>query len=320
METRVRSVFLAASILLLTPGVGTTQTINRIVFFGDSLSDSGNHFIATGMSSQQPFTLDAPIASYDIGGHHFSDGASWAEQLATALHLPDSGKPSLRAPGLFGNYAVGRARARANAPEFPDFALYSQVQSYLSDVGGQVPSDTLIAIWIGGNDVSDAIRAFLDDRTGASSYTILNSALVSMAGNISLLYAAGARMFLIVNIPDFAYTPYVRFLDASGYAGIASVATALTTAYDGALKQLADHLPPLLLNRFVDANALIGQIVSTPSEFGLTNVFDRCTTPDVVGGALCRTPRRYLFWDAVHPTRAGHQALTQAALQALLAQ
>lgn len=317
MLNLVRFVSFALSLTILAPGIASAQTINRVVFFGDSLSDSGNHFIATGLSSQQPFTADAPIASYAIGGHHFSDGDTWAEQLAMALHLPNSGKPSLRAPGLFGNYAVGRARARANAPEFPDYSLEVQIQAYLTDVGGTVAPDTLIVMWIGGNDVNDAIGAVLTDPSGATSNAILSAALSSAAIGISRLYAVGARMFLIVNVPDFAYTPYVRFLDTYVYPGIASVATAMTKAYDDGLKQVADSLPTLLLNRFLDANALIGQIAASPSAFGITNAQDRCTTPNVVGGALCRTPHRYLFWDAVHPTRTGHQAVAQAALDLL---
>jgi len=41
------------------------------------------------------------------------------EQLARGMRMPTSGRPALREPGLFTNYAVGRARARANAPSSP---------------------------------------------------------------------------------------------------------------------------------------------------------------------------------------------------------
>ncbi len=78
----------------------------RVVVFGDSLSDPDNHFIAFGTTSLQPFA-PIPDASYAIGGHHFSDGATWAEQLTQNLQLPTSGSPALRAPGVFTNYAVG---------------------------------------------------------------------------------------------------------------------------------------------------------------------------------------------------------------------
>jgi phospholipase/lecithinase/hemolysin len=313
-------------IVLLTPAAGLAQTIDQVVFFGDSLSDSGNHFIFTGASSRQPFDLGPPDASYDIGGHHFSNGYTWAEQLATALRTPTSGNPALRAPGVFTNYAVGQARARAGAPVFSDFDLRAQVESYLTDFGGRVPAGTLVAIWIGGNDVSDALNALLIDPSGATTAGILQAALAATADSVALLYSAGARMFLIANVPDFAYTPYVRFLDAFVFPGIAAAATSVTTLYDTALDQLVTALPallppdpvqPLQFINLLDTNALIGQIVASPGSFGIADASNRCTTPGVVGQAICSTPFRYLFWDGIHPTRTGHRAVAQAALQLL---
>lgn len=313
-------------IVLLTPAAGLAQTIDQVVFFGDSLSDSGNHFIFTGESSRQPFALGPPDASYDIGGHHFSNGNTWAEQLATALRTPTSGNSALRAPGVFTNYAVGQARARAAASVFSDFDLRTQVERYLADFGGQVPAGTLVAIWIGSNDVNDALNALLIDPSGATTASILQAALAATADSVALLYGAGARMFLIANVPDFAYTPYVRFLDAFVYPGIAAAATAVTTSYDNALGQLVAALPlllppdpvhPLQFTAVLDANALIGQIVASPASFGIADASNRCTTPGVVGHAICSTPHRYLFWDGIHPTRTGHRAVAEAALQLL---
>ena len=57
-----------------------------LVVFGDSLSDPGNHFIAFGTIALQPF-VPIPDASYAISGHHFSNGATWAEQAGRAFRL-----------------------------------------------------------------------------------------------------------------------------------------------------------------------------------------------------------------------------------------
>ena len=329
MKRDRRILGLLCAVILLAPPVARAQlvdTIEQVVFFGDSLSDSGNHAIFTGLSSRQPFSLGPPDASYDIGGHHFSNGNTWAEQLATALGTPTSGQPALRAPGVFTNYAVGQARARAGAPVFADFDLRTQVDRYLAQVGGRVPPNTLVAIWIGGNDVNDALNALVADPSGTTTTAILQQALAATVDGIAALYGAGARMFLIANVPDFAYTPYVRFLDAFVYPGIAAAATAVTTAYDAALGQVVMGLPfllppdpihPLQFARLLDANALIGQIVASPAAFGITDALNRCTTPEVVGHAICSTPQRYLFWDGIHPTRTGHRAVAEAAWQLL---
>ena len=72
---------------------------NRLVFFGDSLSDPGNYYLAFGQVSQAPFA-PIPDAPYDIGGgHHYTDGRTWAEQLAAQLDTPFSGRPGAGQPG-----------------------------------------------------------------------------------------------------------------------------------------------------------------------------------------------------------------------------
>lgn len=314
---------------LLVPGL-SAQSIHRIFFFGDSLSDAGNHFIVTHESTKQPFPLAPPEASYDIGGHHFSDGATWAEQLATALHLPASGSPSLRAPGIFTNYAVGRARARAGAPDFPDFDLNSQIKQYLSDFAGQpvLPSD-LFVIWIGANDVEDALNALRLDPSGVTSMGIVQSAITAIIGSPNTgepgmqgLYAAGARMFLVLNVPDFANTPYIRFLGQVD-PSIPAISSLFTGFFDTGLHQalstLAAGLPPQpnQLIREFDVNSLFNHLLATPAEFGLTNVTDRCTTAGVIGQAICSQPHRYLFWDGTHPTTATHRAVANTVLQLL---
>src|SRR5262245_47745536 len=149
-------------------GAAHAWAFERVVVFGDSLSDPGNHFIAFGTTSRPPF-LPVPDGSYAIGGHHFTNGATWAEQLAKALGRPTDGAPALRAPGVFANYAVGRARARADAPVFPFYDLATQIQLFLADFGGHAPSEALHVMWIGANDVRDALTALAADPSGTTS-------------------------------------------------------------------------------------------------------------------------------------------------------
>ena len=308
--------------LLIAP-CASAQQISRIFFFGDSLSDAGNHFIATRTSSRQPFSLDPPIASYDIGGHHFSDGATWAEQLATALQIPTSGNPSLRVPGVFTNYAVGRARSGAHSPIFSDFDLSTQVNEYLSDFAGQPPQPTdLFVIWIGANDVGDALTVLLTppqlggDPSGKTSAIILGNAVQAVATNLAKLAAFGAPRFLIANVPDLAKTPYIRFLGVTQSPLIPQFASLFSGFYNQGLLQVVGQNP---LIRLLDTNALFEDILAAPENFGLSNTTDRCTTPLVQGNAICSQPHSYLFWDGFHPTTTTHTAIAQRALQVLSA-
>jgi phospholipase/lecithinase/hemolysin len=289
------------------------QDFNRVIVFGDSLSDSGNYFIAFHAISHQPF-VPIPDAPYAIGGHHFSNGATWAERLTTALHKPTSGNPAFRSPGVFTNYAVGRSRARSGAPVFSTFDLSTQVSQFLSDFG-RAPFDDLYVVWIGSNDLNDALNALTSDPSGVTSGAIIQEAIAATAANIGALHAQGARTFLVPNLPNFAITPVVRALGP----GAEFAATQLTDAYNGGLDQALLGLAALPGIHFIrlDINALFAEIVADPAAAGLTDVADACLTFGVIGRAICSTPNRFLFWDGIHPTTVAHEIIADAALEAL---
>ena len=85
---------------------------HRFVVFGDSLSDPGNAFVLLRDVEVPPFDSLIPDAPYARGAFHFSNGATWVEQLSLLDHALPSAGPALFIPLLFSNYAVGGARAR----------------------------------------------------------------------------------------------------------------------------------------------------------------------------------------------------------------
>ena len=287
---------------------------HRFVIFGDSLSDPGNFFIEFGQVSTPPYE-PVPSAPYDIHGHHFSNGPTWIEQLADELDTRDSGRPALERPGVYTNYAMGRARARPNAPAFPAFDLSTQVGLFLNDFGGQAPEHATYVIWIGANDLNDALSALQTDPSGATSVGIIQTALGTIAANIQALWAAGARSFLIPNEPDLGLTPA---LQAAGPAAVGA-ATQLSEAFDSGLTQVLGQLQALPQIEFktLDVFTLLHAIVSDPHAYRLKDVQDACLTFFVSVDAICEGPNRFLFWDGIHPTVAGHEILEDAAQQLL---
>ena len=284
-----------------------------IVFFGDSLSDPGNHYIAFGQVTRPPYQPVA-IYPYAMGGHHFSNGPTWAEDLTDELDTPVSGKPALREPGVFTNYAVGRARARPGAPVFADFDLGTQVGAFLTDFGGRAPSNRTYVIWIGANDLFDALEALQVDQTGTASMQIIQQAIGATAESMQLLWAAGAREFLVLNLADPALTPYVRSLGPLAQGA----STQLTAAYNGALAQVLTSLgalPQIQIRQF-DVDAFLHTVASSPGRYGLRDVQHPCLTFGVATNAVCADPDRSLFWDGIHPTRAGHFLISSALLRA----
>jgi len=296
-------------LILAVVSVSSAESFDRMVVFGDSLSDAGNHFAVFGVTSHAPYA-PLPDSPYDIGGHHFTNGSTWVEQLSRALEMPRSGKPALLAPGVFTNYAVGRARARAGAAEFPHFDLDTQVQRFLVDFRGQAPADALYVIWIGANDLNDALTAGLTDPARAAD--IIRAAVTTQAGSIYALWAAGARKFMVVNLPDPALAPFLRALPPPLQAAATQAGMLYNAALDEALAQVSP-LPGLRLMRF-DVKAVFDRIVAGDGGDSALNVTAPCLTFGVVVHPLCTHPNRYLFWDGAHPTRAGHRLIAEAAL------
>lgn len=318
--------------IIATLMLGTSSVFagsyDGIVAFGDSLSDPGNVFVVTGLQSVRPFNEDnIPDAPYARGGHHFSNGSTWIEQLSADLKLKEGTGPALRT-SAFTNYAFGAARARDSGLPFN---LTQQVNLFLAS-GQAITPETLISLYVGGNDVRDALVAFSDafqqtilsggNPTEAqaagevAAESILTAAITAIADNIVVLAMAGGVQFLVPNVPDIGVTPAVQALGPLA----AFVASQLSAQFNQGLELTLQGLEFVFGIQVTRLNVyeLINDVVVDPDVAGLVNATDACITPLVRKGAFCNQPDDYLFWDGIHPTRAGHAYLAAAALEALM--
>lgn len=320
---------LAAALALVVPAgpaLARASGIDRLVVFGGSLSDSGNAFVwlsaplnqacGTRLSVPPYDTLDdllVPDGPYARGGHHFTNGATWAEDLARALALGGNARPALRHEGgNASNYAVGGARA----VDYPcRFNLPDQVAAYLATTP-QASPQTLFTLEIGGNDVRDALVAA---ASGQDPTPLIQNALASIANGIAALYAHGARRFLLLNVPNLALAPSVRLLDQQ-VPGAAALASQLTLAFNAGLAGVVQYANGLggADARVLDLYALLESIVADPGAYGFTNVTDACITPNQPP-FHCAHPDSYVFWDGIHPTRAVHELMARQALAVISA-
>src|SRR5687768_2161386 len=299
----------SVAILLCAPGWAAAQSrFSGIVVFGTSLSDPGNAFVLLGDQGTPPdFMLNPlliPSVPYGKGGHHFSNGATWVEQFGMSVGLQGSVQAALNTEDpQVTNFAVGAARAYNDGI---NFNLARQVDTFLLRSGGVVSSQALYVIEMGSNDIRDSFQIY---ASGGNGGPVLQAALGSIAANIQRLYVAGAREFLVWAAPNVALTPAVRSL---GPAAV-GLATSLTEAFNGGLAQvvaqLSIGLPGISLERLY-ADQLLNEIVDHPEAFELTNVTTPCITPNVVPFS-CQHADGFLFWDGIHPTKAGHAILAR---------
>jgi phospholipase/lecithinase/hemolysin len=230
--------------------------------------------------------------------------------VAKTLGLNAGTGPALKNQ-TFTNYAFGGARASSAAGG--PFDMTAQVAQYLADNGAADP-DALYAVWFGGNDVRDALFAYLGGGPDAA-LAVITAALSNYATNMGILIAAGARDFVVPNAPNVGVVPSVTAFgpQASG------LATLLSFGFNQGLSDVLDSLdgvPGVNITR-VDMFTLITGVVGNPGAYGFVNAEDACLIPVVYDGAICKSPDGYLFWDGIHPTRTGHELLADAVLSVL---
>jgi phospholipase/lecithinase/hemolysin len=319
-------------IALLAPGRATAdgRPFDRIVVFGDSLSDSGNLFALTGnpggpdnnWGMDTPAELASLIPSQAYISQRLSNGLTWVELLGTALGRARDVRPAYGSRDIHAlNFAVAGATA-GNHELLPDesplhvFHLSGQVGDFLKRAKKiRTTSDTLYVIAIGGNDIRAALGAEL---VGQDPEAVMRAALDSVFFNVDALHGVGAKKFLIWNAPDLARTPAIQRLDAPVCASVGkdsgcliSGAEDATLKYNTALNDVLTGLralhPDIEVILF-DTAGNLGDIQANPGRYGLTNVVDPCieVVPFFTIAGTCEQPDRHLFWDGIHPTRAAH--------------
>ncbi|HXV78862.1 MAG TPA: SGNH/GDSL hydrolase family protein [Candidatus Binatia bacterium] len=304
---------------LLAPSWVQAITFDSIVVFGGSVSDSGNAFVLTGISNRPPYDrldfLLIPDGPYSKGGNHFSNGATWIELYAKPRGLARSVLPAFRGSSPHAtNYAVGGARSTDVAGTFD---MPEQVGAFLSEHGNVASPDALYVIDFGGNDVRDALALLaMGDVAGAQQ--IIQGALASIAFHVNLLYAAGARLFLFVNVANIGSLPSIRILDSMLPQNVLAAATVLTIEFNIGLDIIINvlSLAPGAEVALLDVFQTVEALIADPQAFGLSNVTNACITPNVPP-FTCKKENEYLFWDGIHPTKAVQAIFAQEAADVL---
>jgi len=268
-------VFLTA-LLLLPPAYAQAPRPDNIIVFGDSLSDTGNAFEATGRR-------EPPSPPYFHG--RFSNGPVWVEDFAAPFGLKVN--PALRGGT---NYAVGGAKVGTDLD-----SMKNQVLVFL--VTRRIHSNDLFVVFGGGNDLQPGVTAGFVAATAMKVGDIVKN-----------LATHGAAIFLVPNIPNKGLSP------SAHSAGTTAEEQELTIAFNAAVDVILNNAATRLKVKIirVDLFTLAQSVVTMPTPFGFTNVTDPC----LVGTTVCSDPDSYLFWDDIHPTARAHQFIASASLAA----
>ena len=262
----------------------------EVFVFGDSLSETGNFYAATGGAFP-------PSPLYFEG--RLSNGKAWVEHFARFVREP---APT---PSLLGgtNGAFNGSRA-AGVSAYGTPSVTEQVAGYLAASGGTADPTDIFVIWAGANDI------FFGPGFGETDF--IPKAIAGIKSSIEALHAAGARRIIVLDLPPLGQTPFF-----STNPPVAMQLDALTAAFNSELASMLRRLRTELRHvRIADVkiSRLFQTMTLAPQLFGLQNVVDSATLFDPVSGigyaaAPGADANRYLFWDSVHPTAQGHKII-----------
>lgn len=255
----------------------------RIIVFGDSLSDTQNLYNAT--------LWKVPHSgSWFLG--RFSNGPLWPEYLGRTMQLT---------PYVW-------AVAGAAGDQFLVIPGFSQQvdswRKYMREARNYEPAKSLFYVMIGTNDLLNYGRS-------------PDQSLSAVEQGLRKLLEAGGRKIVVSNIPDITRTP--AFRTRNDGEAMAEKVRAYNVGLAHLIQRLSAQYPEALM--LFDAHTFFGRTLDAPEQFGFTDALQSCLR--IAGGSPFNyllpqvrrpdcSPDAFVFWDALHPTTRMHREIADA--------
>jgi len=273
MQTWKCAYFVAFVAVLVFAMIGPAMAspYSNIFVYGDSLSDLGNIYNASGHT--------IPLSPPYYNGR-FSNGKLAIEYLAGSLHAPLTSFAWGGATTGIGNSGDGGTQTTVGMFGLPGM---------LPELAGSLPvitpvaSTSLFVVWGGPDD-------FISGGTVTQGVTDI----LQIVGALQL---AGATHILVPGMADLSLTP--EFYGSA-------IAGGFSQAFDLALQA---SLPKGVT--YFDTFGFMHQVVANPAAYGFTDVTDPCLLVLTPCSPNVQIQNQYLFWDDLHPTTAADKILGQ---------
>ena len=287
-------------VLYVPTALLAAQPYDRLYVFGDSLSDTGNLASIAGDFPDPPYYQN-----------RVTNGLVAVEVMAARLGLPLTTSLHMIGPAVGNNYAVVAASAARNEA----IDLNTQVALFLANHAGVAPDKALYVMFIGGND----IRKARDTADWTAAVQKVEEAADTIATQMQVLAASGARHWLVVNGPDIGIIPETGLIAAAtGLSEFPARASALSILFNDALKrrmQVLEDEAAIEVERF-DLFRLFARIIEKSDKLGFTNAVEPCFSSQLgqytEGCAFGFNIDKYVFFDEIHPTARVHAMIGEA--------
>lgn len=321
---------LACSSICISPLYA--EDITEIVVFGDSLSDTGNLYVATMLDPDEDLFPASPPYYYG----RFSNGLVWVEYLAQLMDkkVPTSSLAEVAEemgvevpipPEISGeetsvtNYAWGGAETGYGLSARDTLNIGVQINSFLAS--NQPNKNQLFIIWAGSNDFSN--ESLPDPE-------VIVDNIINHIRTLALASPDEKLRFMIPNLPPLGQTPRAQCLGSLYGSEIPLIFDEVSIAFNIFLNTKLNELRKELKNLYsieiilhkLDVFSLFQKMIIDPA---FTNVTDTVR----IGNSPCplevtdpgndvvdeEDAGGYLFFDAIHPTTKAHELIAQEALE-----
>lgn len=287
---------------------------SQLFVFGDSLSDTGNLFNASGGQF--------PPENLGYFNGRVSNGPNWVDYLSQDLGL-STPTPVLNVldgtPPTGGiNYAFGGATTTtANTLDSNLFGLPQEIGAFTNPLiqnNQTADANALYIVWAGANDYLPTTSP------NFTPFTTPETTVSNIAGAVNGLAGVGAKNIMVVNLPSLGNTPLANGLSPFPAPDLPPNTpdrlNNLTDAHNALLSTTLDNLSSALNGQNVnlislDVNALFQEVLD-PTRSPFSNLTDPC-----ILNPSCTNPDEFLFWDGNHPTTATHRLIGQLAFNSL---
>lgn len=337
LKVGVRPYYLGGQALELAYPSDQREKIDKIVIFGDSMSDDGNLKHLIRLLPNQPYFAG-----------RFSNGPIWVDILRDRLNLPIK---NLAIAGSTANYKLSKEIKQNTKYGFFELTMRNtlscnvrfEIKNYIQHSSIKEDDNffdtSLFIIWIGGNDYLNRFinkkyaRRFIDEpfhKHGGHEF-VVNNTVLDINKNIKILYKNNARKFAIINLPDLGMLPFSKsnktYLDENlssfvkDKKKLSSTLTQITKKHNFALN---DEIS-ILKEKYKDIDIIYIDIFQELQDLTKEVVITEELTPAITE-EICYTHTnklyydldKKLFWDSVHPTAEAHYIIAKFIEEKLL--
>ncbi|KAI3460703.1 hypothetical protein Pfo_017366 [Paulownia fortunei] len=315
-----------------------------LFIFGDSLVDNGNNngILTLARANYMPYGIDFPQGATG----RFTNGRTFVDILAQLLGFPNYIPPYARARGralLQGaNYASGASGIRDETGNNlgDHMSMNQQVDSFAATVQqlrryfrgdvnalGAYLRKCIFYSGLGSNDYLN--NYFMRDYYSTSSeYTpkaYAASLIQDYTKQLTELYNLGARKVIVTAVGQIGCIPYQLARNNGNGSRCNEEINSAIVLFNTGLKRLVDRFNKGQLHGakfvYLDSFRSSQDLVQNAKTYGFEVVNEGCCGVGRNNGQItclplqtpCDNRRKYLFWDAFHPTEAANILLAKKA-------